>query len=52
MTEIEQGSFKHYQDLGVDDAAKMQVKAALATKMVTSSNDAPDTDPKLRPSWV
>jgi len=33
MTEIEQGSFNIYQDLGYDDAAKMQVKAALATKI-------------------
>lgn len=33
MTKIEQGSTNIYQDLGYDDAAKMQVKAALAAKI-------------------
>ena len=33
MTGIEQGSINVYEDLGYDDAAKMQVKAALAVKI-------------------
>ena len=33
MTEIEQGSINVYEDLGYDDAERMQVKAALAAKI-------------------
>ena len=33
MTEIEQGSINVYEDLGCDDADRMQVKAALAAKI-------------------